>query len=71
MKKIPRLGAKTYEQAIGFLRVPNAKELFDGTGIHPESYGLAEEILKDAGITKNKSGQLKLSMHLIKYRVNN
>lgn len=56
LKKIPRLGAKTYEQAIGFLRVPNAKELFDGTGIHPESYGLAEEILKDAGITKKQIG---------------
>lgn len=56
LKKIPRLGAKTYEQAIGFLRVPNAKELFDATGIHPESYALAEEILKEAGISKDQIG---------------
>ena len=56
LKKIPRLGAKTYEQAIGFLRVPNAKELFDATGIHPESYALAEDILKEARISKEQIG---------------
>ncbi|REB07753.1 RNA-binding transcriptional accessory protein [Sporosarcina sp. BI001-red] len=56
LKKIPRLGAKTYEQAIGFLRVPNAKELFDATGIHPESYALAEDILREAGISKEQTG---------------
>ncbi|MBD7907351.1 RNA-binding transcriptional accessory protein [Sporosarcina sp. Sa3CUA8] len=56
LKKIPRLGAKTYEQAIGFLRVPNSKELFDATGIHPESYALAEDILKEAGISKDQIG---------------
>ncbi|WP_398292947.1 Tex family protein [Sporosarcina aquimarina] len=56
LKKIPRLGAKTYEQAIGFLRVPNAKELFDATGIHPESYALAEDILKEAGVSKKQIG---------------
>lgn len=36
LKKIPRLGAKTYEQAIGFLRVPEAKNPFDATGIRRE-----------------------------------
>lgn len=56
LKKIPRLGAKTYEQAIGFLRVPNAKELFDATGIHPESYALAEDILREAGVSKKHVG---------------
>lgn len=56
LKKIPRLGAKTYEQAIGFLRVPNAKELFDATGIHPESYALAEDILREAGVSKEQVG---------------
>ncbi|WP_432814008.1 Tex family protein [Sporosarcina aquimarina] len=56
LKKIPRLGAKTYEQAIGFLRVPNAKELFDATGIHPESYALAEDILREAGVSKKQIG---------------
>ncbi|MET4561252.1 uncharacterized protein ABIA69_002411 [Lysinibacillus parviboronicapiens] len=59
LKKIPRLGAKTYEQAIGFLRVPEAKNPFDGTGIHPESYSLAEQILEAAHITKKEIGSQK------------
>ncbi|WP_342441799.1 Tex family protein [Lysinibacillus sp. FSL K6-0057] len=56
LKKIPRLGAKTYEQAIGFLRVPEAKNPFDATGIHPESYNLAEQILAEAQIDKKELG---------------
>ncbi|WP_075619492.1 Tex family protein [Paenisporosarcina indica] len=56
LKKIPRLGAKTYEQAIGFLRIPEAKNPFDATGIHPESYPTAEEVLKKAGLTKAQIG---------------
>ncbi|RDV26404.1 Tex family protein [Lysinibacillus capsici] len=56
LKKIPRLGAKTYEQAIGFLRVPEAKNPFDATGIHPESYALAEQILAEAQIDKKELG---------------
>src|SRR5690606_18326676 len=56
LKKVPRLGAKTYEQAIGFLRVPGAKNPLDATGVHPESYGLAEEILKAAGLDKKDIG---------------
>lgn len=56
LKKVPRLGAKTYEQAIGFLRIPDAKNPLDGTGIHPESYKLAEEILKIVGLTKKDVG---------------
>ncbi|MFY0519261.1 Tex family protein [Lysinibacillus sp. UGB7] len=59
LKKIPRLGAKTYEQAIGFLRVPEAKNPFDGTGIHPESYSLAEKILDAAHIDKKEIGSQK------------
>ena len=57
MKKVPRLGAKTYEQAIGFLRVPDAADPFDSTGIHPESYGVAEQILAEAGVAKNALGK--------------
>ena len=53
LKKIPRLGAKTYEQAIGFLRVPDAKNPFDATGIHPESYKGAEQVLEIAGLKKD------------------
>ncbi|WP_337982901.1 Tex family protein [Lysinibacillus sp. C5.1] len=56
LKKIPRLGAKTYEQAIGFLRVPEAKNPFDATGIHPESYNIAEQILEAAHINKKELG---------------
>ncbi|WP_338651988.1 Tex family protein [Lysinibacillus sp. Y5S-8] len=59
LKKIPRLGAKTYEQAIGFLRVPEAKNPFDATGIHPESYDLAEQILAEAQIDKKELGTPK------------
>jgi len=59
LKKIPRLGAKTYEQAIGFLRVPEAKNPFDATGIHPESYDLAEQILAEAQIDKKELGTQK------------
>ena len=51
LKKVPRLGAKTYEQAIGFLRVVDAKNPLDATGIHPESYPLAKELLKRANVT--------------------
>ena len=56
LKKIPRLGAKTYEQAIGFLRIPEAKNPLDATGIHPESYELAGKILELAGVTKKDVG---------------
>lgn len=56
LKKIPRLGAKTYEQAIGFLRIPEAKNPFDATGIHPESYSTAEKVLNKAGLTKAQIG---------------
>lgn len=56
LKKIPRLGAKTYEQAIGFLRVPDAKNPFDATGIHPESYKGAEQVLEIAGLKKMQIG---------------
>ncbi len=43
--KVPRIGAKAYEQAAGFLRVPGGKEIFDNTGVHPESYEAAEKLL--------------------------
>lgn len=61
LKKVPRLGAKTYEQAIGFLRVPDAADPFDSTGIHPESYQIAEQILSEAGVGKTTLGQKETS----------
>lgn len=50
LKKVPRLGPKAYEQAIGFLRIPGAKNILDTTAIHPESYVSAKEILAIAGV---------------------
>ena len=44
--KVPRLGPKAFEQAIGFLRIPNGKNVLDNTGIHPESYPVAQAILE-------------------------
>ena len=57
LKKVPRLGAKTYEQAIGFLRVPDAANPFDSTGIHPESYKVAEQLLEKVGLKKGALGK--------------
>lgn len=62
LKKVPRLGAKTYEQAIGFLRVPKAKNPLDATGIHPESYAVAEALLQEVGLTKAAIGASQLSV---------
>lgn len=56
LKKVPRLGAKTYEQAIGFLRIPEASNPFDSTGLHPESYKTAERLLEKAKLDKNELG---------------
>ena len=70
LKKVPRLGAKTYEQAIGFLRVPDAKNPFDSTGIHPESYKVAEQILEKVGIGKDALGKKETSESLSKLDIN-
>ena len=50
--KVPRIGAKAFEQAAGFLRVPGGKEIFDNTGVHPESYTSAAALLEMFGYTK-------------------
>ena len=46
LKKVPKLGPKAFQQCAGFLRVPESKELLDNTGVHPESYPAAKEVLK-------------------------
>ena len=53
--KVPRFGAKAFEQAAGFLRIPGGKEIFDNTGVHPESYGAAEKLLAKFGRTKEEA----------------
>ncbi|WP_373713893.1 Tex family protein [Streptococcus sp.] len=51
LKEVPRLGDKAFEQAAGFLRIPNGDNFLDNTGVHPESYGAVEELFKLLGIT--------------------
>ena len=45
IKKVPKLGAKAFEQCAGFLRVPESKNVLDNTGVHPESYEAAKALL--------------------------
>ena len=52
LKKVPKLGPKAYQQCAGFLRVPESKEIFDNTGVHPESYDAAEKLLTLCGYSK-------------------
>ena len=51
IKKIKGVTAKVYEQAIGFLRIPDGTNPFDITGIHPESYNVAESLLKELNLS--------------------
>jgi len=55
--KVPKLGAKTFEQAIGFLRIPNSDEVLDMTSVHPESYNTAKAIMKKLNITGDMLGK--------------
>ncbi len=50
IKKVPRLGPKSFEQSIGFLRISDSKNVLDSTGIHPESYDDVKKILKSLDI---------------------
>jgi len=60
LKKIPRLGAKTYEQCIGFLRIIEGEEPLDRTGIHPETYGDVKKLLKKAEVKESELGTEKV-----------
>ncbi|WP_110926408.1 Tex family protein [Bacillus massiliglaciei] len=60
LKKIPRLGSKTYEQCIGFLRIGNGDEPLDRTAIHPENYGSVKQLLKKIGFTTEDLGSKDL-----------
>ena len=65
IKKVPRLGAKAFEQAAGFLRIPNAKNILDNTGVHPESYPAVKALFKQLAITDlDDSAKAKLRLYL-------
>jgi uncharacterized protein len=49
LKKVPRLGAKAFEQAAGFLRIFNGKNRLDASAVHPESYDIVEHMASDLG----------------------
>ena len=60
--KVPRIGAKAYEQCAGFLRVPDSKFILDNTGVHPESYEAALKLLNKFEYTQEDVKANKLSM---------
>lgn len=61
LKKVPRLGEKTFEQAAGFLRIINGENPLDASAVHPEAYPVVEEILSQCGTSiKNIMGNAEL-----------
>lgn len=61
IKKVPRLGAKAFEQAAGFLRIPESENFLDRTGVHPESYPAVNKLFTLLGITEmDEEAQAKL-----------
>jgi uncharacterized protein len=73
LKKVPRLGAKAFEQAAGFLRIRGAKNILDTSAVHPESYPIVKQMARDAGssveeLAKNSSlrSGIKLENYLTK-----
>ncbi|AGY80985.1 Tex family protein [Carnobacterium inhibens] len=66
LKKVSRLGPKAYEQAVGFLRIIDGKNVLDNTGIHPETYKEAKEILELAELSLAKVGSMEAKKALEK-----
>lgn len=64
LQKVPRLGAKSYEQCIGFLRVPEAENTLDRTPIHPESYPVVDRLFKELGLSMSRIGSKELAAEL-------
>ncbi|MEK4252249.1 Tex family protein [Paenibacillus sp. FSL W7-1287] len=56
LQKVPRLGAKSYEQCIGFLRIVDGEQVLDNTPIHPESYNVVKALLKELGMSEAAVG---------------
>ena len=49
--KVPRMGAKAFAQAAGFMRIPDGRSKLDNTGVHPESYHIVDRMAADLGVT--------------------
>lgn len=64
LRKVPRLGPKAYEQAIGFLRILEGDNPLDQTAIHPESYTETEQLLQLLGLAKSDMGTKKMELAL-------
>ena len=67
LMKVPRMGAKAFEQCAGFLRIPDAKNPLDNSAVHPESYAVVEHIAKDMkcsveDLIKNKELRNKIDI---------
>lgn len=57
LKNVPHLGPKAFQNCAGFLRIREGQEPLDATGVHPESYAIAREVLKRAGVTSRELAQ--------------
>lgn len=64
LQKVPRLGAKTYEQCVGFMRIADGDNALDYTPIHPESYGVVNRLFAELGVTPDLLGSRELSGRL-------
>ncbi|WP_081735317.1 Tex family protein [Paenibacillus gorillae] len=64
LQKVPRLGAKSYEQCIGFLRIPEAANPLDRTPIHPESYDVVDKLFAELGVKPKQIGSDELKEKL-------
>lgn len=70
LKKVPRLGDKAFEQAAGFLRIRDAKQVLDRSGVHPERYALVMQMAADLGCTVEnlmKDNTLQKQINLQRY----
>ena len=70
LMKVPRMGAKAFEQCAGFLRIPNAKNPLDNSAVHPESYAVVEHIAKDMKCSVEdliKSKEIRSQIDIQKY----
>ncbi|MFC0213228.1 Tex family protein [Paenibacillus chartarius] len=64
LQKVPRLGAKTFEQCVGFLRIPGGRNPLDNTPIHPESYDVVDKLFRELRLELSQLGSAELKEKL-------